>query len=43
MESKIRHNEPICKTETYLQDREQTCGYQGGEGKEWDGQEVWGW
>ena len=23
--------------------REQTCGCQGGTGREWDGQGVWGW
>ena len=23
--------------------KEQTCGCQGGWGKEWDGQGVWGW
>ena len=23
--------------------REQTCGYQGGRGKKWDGWEVWNW
>ena len=36
MESKIRHNESIYETETESKRREQTCGCQGGGGKDWE-------
>ena len=36
-------NDPIYKTETHHGHGKQTCGCQQGEGKEWDGWQVWGW
>ena len=33
----------VNKTETDHRHGEQTCGCQGGGGKEWDGWGVWGW
>ena len=35
-------NEPIYKTKQTYRHREQTCGCQGGRGREWDGLGVWG-
>ena len=34
---------PIYKTEADHEHGEQTCGCQGGRGREWDEQGGWGW